>query len=70
MVLQNGTAAPGVGARHGGKTEKLGGVFQPQKYTTVACSTMPSAERPGLVSRVVARGNRLFLVGYFPGGAL
>lgn len=69
MHLRNETAAPGVGARNGGKTEKLGGTSYPQKYPLPTISAMPSTERAGLMARVVASGGKLYAVGHFAGRA-
>ena len=68
MVFENQSAAPGVGARHGGENRKaLVGAFEDQNYRSMRVLSIPSPEKSGLLSRVVRRGDRLFVANYYAG---
>lgn len=65
MTLGSETAVQGSDPLSGGKSEKLGSVFRPQKYSAGTVSSIPSVEVAGKLALVVSPGDRLFAVGAF-----
>lgn len=57
------TATP-TANRGGGEIESIRSGFHSDRYRSPHIHSIPSAERSGCLSLVVARGDRLFAVGY------
>ncbi|MCQ0986487.1 hypothetical protein [Jiella marina] len=70
VALKLEAAAPGVGARNGGKAKSQGSVFSLKTYSARPGKSMPSAEISGKISAIVPRDGKLFAVSAFTmGGA-